>query len=333
MGRITHSKIARLAGVSQASVSKALTGSPEISDVTRKKILKLAADNGYFEQKKLTRKVSSRHYRPYIAIVVPEIISINYATEATMLVRSLDAVNANGRVYISDFGSDNYNRTINEILQSEYADGIISFYDINPESEVSIPFVCITQFNVDLPYNLVSSNLKGGMKAAIKHLTDLGHENIGFIGEINTMPKEKIFVNTMKEFGLNPEFIYSNDNRFETCGYSGILKMLDSEHMFPTALICAYDEIAYGAINELKLYGYSVPEDFSIIGMNDVVFSKVMEPELTSIVLHSDEMCGEAVKLLCDDIQGEQKAAKHIEVQCDLAVRKSTAKPRKDIII
>ena len=116
MGRITHSKIARLAGVSQASVSKALTGSPEISDETRKKILKLAADNGYFEQKKL---VSSRHYRPYIAIVVPEIISINYATEATMLVRSLDAVNANGRVYISDFGSDNYNRTINEILQSE----------------------------------------------------------------------------------------------------------------------------------------------------------------------------------------------------------------------
>lgn len=65
-----------------------------------------------------------------------------------------------------------------------------------------------------------------------------------------------------------------------------------------------------------------------MIGMNDVVFSKVLEPELTTIVINSDELCSEAIKLLGDNLYGGQKAVKHIEVQCGLAVRKSTGKPR-----
>lgn len=333
LGRLTHGKIAQLAGVSQATVSKALNGNSDIGEATRRKILKIADENGYFGQKKAARKSAGKHYRPYIAIVVPEIISLNFAKEATMLVKSLSAADIDGRIYISGFGEDEYNRTIDGLLKSEYADGIISFSGIRPQKEVTVPFVCINQFGVDLPYNLVSSNIGGGIRAAIRHLTDLGHERIGFIGETNTFMKEELFISVMKESGLDSGFIYSNECRFEACGHNGILKMLDSQKLFPTALICAYDEIAYGAINELKLYGYSVPDDFSVIGMNDVTFSKVMEPGLTTVVLHSDVMCAEAVKLLCDSIHGEQSAAKHIEVQCDLTVRKSTSIPRKEIII
>ncbi len=328
MGKITHQKIAQIAGVSQSSVSKALAGSHEISEETLQKILKIAEELGYFGQKKKEKRMTGRYYRPYIAIVVPEIISLNYATEVTMLVKALDSIRADGRIHLSGFSDEEYERTVREILQNEYADGILSFYDRIPVSDPEIPFICITQFGVNLKGDLVSSNLTGGMKAAIQHLVDLGHRRIGFIGETNTLPKERLFQQIMQELSLESQYIYSNDNRFEMCGHAAILEMLDSQHLFPTAFICAYDEIAYGAINQLKLYGYSVPEDFSIIGMNDVAFSKVMEPELTTIVIHSDELCGEAVKLLEEALHGERKAARHIEVQCDLAIRKSTAKPR-----
>ncbi len=333
MGRLTHGKIAQLAGVSQATVSKALNGNSDIGEATRKKILKIAEENGYFDQKKTARKSLVKHCRPYIAIVVPEIISLNFAKEATMLVRLLASADIDGRIYLSGFEEDEYNRTIENLLKSDYADGIISFSGTKPRKNVTVPFVCINQFGVDLPYNLVSSNIGGGIRTAIRHLTALGHERIGFIGETNTLMKEELFVSVMKESGLDPGAIYSNECRFEACGHNGILKMLDSQKLYPTALICAYDEIAYGAINELKLYGYSVPGDFSVIGMNDVAFSRVMDPGLTTVVLHSDVMCAEAVKLLCDSIHGEQGAAKHIEVQCDLTVRKSTSVPRKEIII
>ncbi len=319
--------------MSQASVSKALNGSAEISEETRRKVLKIATEKGYFEQKKKAKRVEGRHYRPYIAIVVPEIISLNYAAEATMLVRALDAMKLDGRIYISGFGADGYHRTLQEILRNEYVDGVISFYDIPPERPMKLPFVCITQFDVDLPCNLVSSSLKEGIRAAVRHLTTLGHERIGFIGERNTLPKERLFVEVMTELGLDSSFLYSNEHRFERCGYGGILKMLDSEHIFPTALLCAYDEIAYGAINELKLYGYSVPQDFSVVGMNDVVFSNLMEPELTSIVIHSDTLCEEAIRLLCDAIRGESDRCRHIEVPCDLAVRKTTSSSRSELII
>ena len=333
MGRLTHGKIAQLAGVSQATVSKALNGNADIGEATRKKILKIAEENGYFDQKKTARKSLVKHCRPYIAIVVPEIISLNFAKEATMLVRLLASADIDGRIYLSGFEEDEYNRTIENLLKSDYADGIISFSGTKPRKNVTVPFVCINQFGVDLPYNLVSSNIGGGIRTAIRYLTALGHERIGFIGETNTLMKEELFVSVMKESGLDHGSIYSNECRFEACGHNGILKMLDSQKLYPTALICAYDEIAYGAINELKLYGYSVPDDFSVIGMNDVAFSRVMDPGLTTVVLHSDVMCAEAVKLLCDSIHGEQGAAKHIEVQCDLTVRKSTSVPRKEIII
>lgn len=314
-------------------MSKALNGNADIGEATRKKILKIAEENGYFDQKKTARKSLVKHCRPYIAIVVPEIISLNFAKEATMLVRLLASADIDGRIYLSGFEEDEYNRTIENLLKSDYADGIISFSGTKPRKNVTVPFVCINQFGVDLPYNLVSSNIGGGIRTAIRYLTALGHERIGFIGETNTLMKEELFVSVMKESGLDHGSIYSNECRFEACGHNGILKMLDSQKLYPTALICAYDEIAYGAINELKLYGYSVPDDFSVIGMNDVAFSRVMDPGLTTVVLHSDVMCAEAVKLLCDSIHGEQGAAKHIEVQCDLTVRKSTSVPRKEIII
>ncbi len=328
MGRITHKKIAQLAGVSQSSVSKALCDSMEIGNETKQRIRRIAEETGYFGQKKKGKRLAGSHHRPYIAILVPEIISLNYATEATMLVKALDNIGADGRIYLSGFSAEEYEQTVQEVIRNEYVDGILSFHDSIPLSNPSLPFICITQFGVELKGDLVSSNLAGGMRAAIQHLVDLGHSRIGFIGEKNTLPKEELFRQVMTEFGLDAQYIYSNENRFEMCGYSAVLKMLDSQQLFPTALICAYDEIAYGAINELKLYGYGVPDDFSIIGMNDVTFSKVIEPELTTIVIHSDALCNAAVELLDEALHGERQAAKHIEVQCDLTVRTSTAKPR-----
>ncbi len=332
MGRITHRKIAQLAGVSQSSVSKALAGSLEISEETAKKIRRIATENGYYDQKK-EKRTNSRFYRPYIAILVPEIISLNYAQQATMLIRALDGINADGRIYVTGFEPDEIDRVTQSVLQSDFVDGVVSFSMKCPMEGSSIPFLSITQTPLDLPGHMVCNNFAGGLTLAIRHLTSLGHSRIGFVGETKTQAKAKIFTELMKEHGLEADYVYTNDFRFETCGYNAVLQMLDSDRLFPTALICAYDEIAYGVINELKLYGYGVPKDFSVIGINDVAFSKIIEPGLTSIVLHSDEICTEAVKLMESCLRGESGAIKHIEVQCSLALRESTGEPRKTPLV
>ena len=125
---------------------------------------------------------------------------------------------------------------------------------------------------------------------------------------------------------IDPSHIFVSDKRFEQIGQEAAdyyMKLSDR----PTALICAYDEVALGAISTFNTNGISVPGDISIIGINDIPAASYAAVPLTTIRSYTEEIIRMGVELLMDKISSpENHITQKILVRCELIVRSTTAK-------
>ena len=112
---ITYKKIAEALNVSQSTVSKALSGSHEISLPLAEKIQQKAKEMGYFSMKRERNREYAKHFRPDIAILIPEIISISYSTLATRLTDAIKAHGGKASLYITGFDHETISRLLDEI--------------------------------------------------------------------------------------------------------------------------------------------------------------------------------------------------------------------------
>ncbi len=328
---MTYEKIARLANVSLSTVSKALSGSKEISEELREKIIKIALEQGYFT-KKSKRKIEYVDDKAItIAIVCPEIVSVTYASEITAAKNEIEKRGAIASVYVYDFDAEKLDRIIEAITVGNRADGII----LCPCSssaiklKTSLPTVGIYQYPSD--FDTISYNLNAAMSDAVKHLTELGHKNIAFVGETNTMTKLDAYKDALQKHGLlcPDDNVYVIDERFEKIGYVAADKIAAAKKL-PTAVICAYDEVALSLIHKLTEKGIKVPEDISVVGFNDVPSAAYSSVPLTTVRIYGKEQAERAVGLLYDKIFEKTKIIQHITIRHELVIRKSTAASRKE---
>ena len=119
------------------------------------------------------------------------------------------------------------------------------------------------------------------MDAIITTLKDLGHSQIGFAGELFTTRMQTLFVDSARKYAisLNDTSFKISNNRFEEAGRDAVRQWL-AEGTLPTAIVAAYSYIAVGAIKELTKNGVKVPDDVSVVGINDTDFSSIVEPSL-----------------------------------------------------
>ncbi|MHC1694867.1 MAG: LacI family DNA-binding transcriptional regulator [Eubacteriales bacterium] len=327
---MTHEKIARIAKVSPSTVSKALSGSKEINPETIYAIRKIAEDSGYFNERKERRKRSSIIESPTMAVLCPEIISPYYASIITHLQGRISRFGGKTATYICGFNEKYVNEQIKSLSKDEHIDALVCFSSDAYRGKLPIPLLYMQQIDKSAGYDAVFNSASDTMEKAIQHLKSLGHTQIGFIGETNTIEKLGAFKKVMEEQGLaaQDKYIHVVNKRFEQIGYEAVKLMLASGNI-PTAFITAYDEIALGAIRDLKSAGYSVPSDISFIGINDVPFLSYMDIPLTTIGSHMEEQCSIAADLLERKIKDPNfKAVQHITVQSELIIRQTTAEKR-----
>ena len=119
------------------------------------------------------------------------------------------------------------------------------------------------------------------------------------------------------------------DCRFENSGFLGMKKLLENPNDF-TAVFCAYDYIAIGAIRRLVKEGYKVPEDFSVVGVDNITPSEYLERSLTTVDSHIEDTCAVVADLMAKKVKNRWVSAKQrIEISSDLVVRETTAKVRE----
>lgn len=326
---ITYKKISKVAGVSESTVSKALSGSGEISLQTVKKIRNIACELGYYSDKRALKRAYSGTFSPHIAIICPEIVSITYSKVAEILIKKITEHGGRATVMISRFGSDEGQRIAESIAHNPDFDGVLSMQRIDNPSSFNIPIVFLsggTHADADMIYCESGKSID----LLVSYLVDKGHTAIGFIGENYTISKEKYFRESLKKHGLPvfDEYIVCNDKRFYEVGVEGFREYMRRGISLPEAVVCAYDEVAVGFMSEAHKNCIRIPEDISVVGINNTPCAEVCFPPLTSVSNWREEIADKAYELLVSRILGSTEPFSDIMYESYI-IERSSVKTRK----
>ena len=168
----------------------------------------------------------------------------------------------------------------------------------------------------------------------MQYLKKLGHQNIGFIGEKNTTDKQKLLYEAAEklDISIDDSNVFISDRRFEQIGIEAAEYFLQNG-MKPTALIAAYDEVAMGAIQVFRQAGLRIPDDISLIGINDIPFAEYASVPLTTIRVFEEEMCRIAIRILLDKLMNpDNHVLQHVLVQTQLVMRDTVCPPRSQTL-
>lgn len=299
---ITIKDIAKLAGVSYSTVSKALNHDPRIKHTTREKVLAVAEKHHY--RKNIMAQQLSSGRSNIIGFVLDELNNPLFANISGNLHAELKKLGYQMILVVADEGMD--------VLDHLRVDGCIFWdYEMTDRaafwqrfSNIQIPcFVLGTDDSPNSPY--IKIDRKEGIYKAVEHLRNNGHTEIGFIG--NSQPiKLEGYREALQRTGLewNKDYILPAYSSWED-GYFAI-RNYEWTSKSPTAFIGLNNMVTRGALRALLEAGYKVPSDISLIGYDDLPDMQYAEVALTTIGPPLDELAIQAAELIVALIRGEQ---------------------------
>lgn len=325
-----------MAGVSISTVSKALNNSAEIGRETKSRIIKIAQDLQY--DMSPARPAEEKKAGSLISVICPEISSNYYA----QLVNSVGA-NITGRGYqymvaVSDFNTEKEEAYL-EMAAGQGIAGIVLITesekaDIEPVIRNAkylwnIPLVLIANQADTNEFDCIKIDDALGVATGVEHLARLGHTGVAYIGDRLTEGRLLAYREAMEKNGLSVDetLVRVSDLRFEECGYRSMKDMLSSGRA-PTALFAAYDDIAIGAMRAMLEQGLGIPEDISVVGMDNVAACPYLMKGLTTVSNPIREMAEISISILNKKIRDkEYTVVQHVVLKPELIMRETTAAP------
>jgi len=336
MEKITTQEIARLAGVSPSAVSIALNGKPGISEKTRARILGVVKQTGYLHHAPGRLNSASANIAILFRNEYPLQDRLFYTELNTSVMEACESLSYN-LLFASTFYKGSQ-LTFSDVLRSDMLDGILTYGDVDrivfsELKTLNIPIIVLDSSRRNgEPCLSVQVDYEHAAYTATKHLIDLGHRDIAFIGnnkqhDFNLLVFEGFRRATSEaDIALSTNRIQLNVYNEEALGPC-IDEALGGTHL-PTALFCATDFYAMRALRRLYHRGLRVPDDLSVIGIDDVLSSKYLIPSLTTMSVDRQEMGRLGIELLKKAINGEP-CQSVVLPQCKLVVRESTAPPKE----
>lgn len=320
-------EIAKAANVSVSTVSKVMAGSSAVHRETAELVLRIAKENNVRPPKYHKNYTSIK-----IAVLVPEIISSTYSMMATAIMEELRMQGFESFVYPCGFSNERYFKILRMIESEQLADGIFTFSrDIYP-FDFSLPIVAPSYCDEQDKFDTVYCDIKSGIGKAVEYLISIGHKKIGFISEKNTSRKLKYFMEAAEhaKLEISPKHIFISKKRYDESGTEAAEYFMSLKSP-PTAIIAAYDEIAIGAIRTFMSKGFHVPDDISVIGINDVPNAATAIVPLTSLRTFNESVVKKAVERLLFHMKDPQnKTIEQYKLPCELVIRASTSPLHKD---
>ncbi|MDF2545425.1 MAG: LacI family transcriptional regulator [Anaerosolibacter sp.] len=329
----TIKDIAKLAGVSPATVSRVLNNDTALSvtDETRRRVFEAAEDLEYKTLKQRNRatekniKVGVIHwYSEKEELGDPYYVSITNAIEKECLTKKIQAVT----IFKND---DTYTTNKLNNLDGVIAIGKFSKGDIEEFSMYSQNIVFVDSSPNEKKYDSIVIDFKNAMVEVFEYLMGLGHRRIGFIGGREYVGKHRepiederlvMYNRFMKEHALyEPENIYIG--RFTPEDGHDLMKKAVEKGNLPSAFFIASDSMAIGALQALYESNLRVPKDISIISFNDIPTAKFLVPPLSTVKIYTQLMGTTAVGLLLERILEGRDIAKKVILPTELIIRDS----------
>jgi LacI family transcriptional regulator len=327
---VTANEIARIVGVSAATVSMVLNNRPGVGEETRKKILSLAKELGYEKQqrpnqgplKSLTLVIYKKHGdvvsdTPFFAELIQG-IEMETRKDDFSLVISYFYESYNSRQQLSAISSSSSRGVI--LLATEMVST-----DIARFMPLQIPTVILdnTFDDVDLD-SITINNIQGSMQA-VKYFERMGHKKIGHlrssVGINNFFERRDGYLKAMNN-QIDPKHTVSISSTSDGA-YEDMKKYLLSAPEIPTAYFADNDIIAISCIRALREAGYQVPNDVSVIGFDDVPASSLIDPPLSTMQVPKKNLGILAVERLLKRINGDKSESIRIAVNTSLVTRGS----------
>lgn len=277
---MTLKKLAALAGTSVATVSKAFSDSDEISDERKQEIYRLAKEHGCFD-----KYYKSTFGKKTIVIICPEVRSEIYASGVECLSRMIEKRNGNAIIALSFFSDKKTHELVDFYSTGKKADAIILLGLTTTFSKK--PLIPIIDATVGKDHSkfvdTITMNPLFMTDSIVEYLIKMGHKKIAFISERLSSAKLESFCESAKQYGLDlpPEYIYTSNLRFEVAGYEGMKRIIAMKNR-PTAVVTAYDYITIGALKAAHDFNISVPDDISLVGMDNISLCDYTDVRITS---------------------------------------------------
>ena len=324
----TIKDVARAAGVSVASVSRALNGHDSVTDATRQRILKVAGEMRYVPHAGARSLITRR--TDTVGVLLPDL----HGEFFSELIRGIDtAARARGRHLLisSSHGSASEAAQALRTLQGR-VDGLLVMSPhadtrmLSANLPASLPTVLMNTRIASGSYVALSVDNYGGATAMMRHLQDGGYRRIAFIGgppqnfdadERLRGYRDALARQHARETVLAGDFT-------EASGYRAGLEILARDER-PDAIFAANDMMALGCLFALGEHGLSVPGDIALAGFDDVPIARFATPPLTTVRVRIADLGRRAFERLAALIDRDDEVPRDTErLDCELVVRQST---------
>lgn len=340
--RVTLHDVAALAGVSHQTVSRVINNSTAVRPETRGKVEAAINELGY-RPNIIARSMVSGKTRT-LGCISPDLT--NYVFAQIIESAQMEANRQGFFILTASAPTPKEFKPLLDELLNRWVDG---FMILNPKDDdrhalleplhkKNIPVVFIKNSDDEEQVPFVVCNDKKGGYLAAKHLIELGHTKIATVlgprNEECTNDRLDGFHQALEEAGVSPDIDLQIDGNWTAgSGFQAAAKLLNTNKEF-TAVFTHNDRMAAGLIRGLREAGYRVPEDFSVIGYDDIPMAAFFDPPLTTIQQPLEQFGKQAARIIIEAIDTPKKDHEQVWLSPRLIERKTCAvvKPRKEVV-
>lgn len=333
--------VAAHAKVSIATVSRTINRFPTVDPAMAKRVWKAIEELNYFPNTQARALVSGKSH--ILGLIVSEITNPFFPE---LIQRFEDcAVERGYEILIT---STNYDpkrmaSCVRRMIERKVDGVAVMTFGIEEPlleqlSRHKIPLVYVDARPGPAPMLTLNVDYRHGIWQGVQHLAVLGHRKIAFLSGPLAMHTAQLryeaFVSAMQQIGIaaNPDWMIQGDHTLEG-GQAGVqqLRLLQER---PTAIMCSNDMTAIGVLHALLDAGLRVPEDYSVIGFDDVHIAEFTFPPLTTIRMSCRQLAQEAVSALCSVAGGAtvSPSREHLTIPTELVVRRTTGIPKDTML-
>lgn len=314
---VTLKDVAKAAGVSYATVSRALSGSRQIGSDTRERIIKLCDEMGYTTNY-VARSMVTKH-TGLIGLVVPSID--NQFMSEIAYYAEMSARSHGYNIMLCNSGPDlKQEKTVVKLLLGRQVDGILivpqspkTYENIQAYTD-QVPTVFLSENLRDQPQSYVAVDNNRGTYIGARYLYELGHRDILYFGRRHTTTHQfraEGYIRACREFGLTPRFFNSEFSRSSIENGYQLARELFTKPVDYSAIFASTDSNALGVLKAADDAGISIPGQLSLIGFDNIASTALPRIELTTIEQPKRDMAVLAVDMLRDKIENGTRGYVH----------------------
>jgi len=331
--------VALRAGVSSATVSRVINGSPAVKEETAAHVRRILEELNFIPNPIATTLKYGRSNT--FGLIIPDLANPFYPE---FLLNFEEALVENDHELLLATTQSNQPKLINSVrrMVMRHVDGVVvmaSEYDtrtVEPLLDRQIPIVTVDRGRAQPGSGDVAIDFDDGYRQAVQHLKDLGHMRIGFIGGnvgIHTSAvRLEAFRKGMVSAGLTFDERLVRTGDYRVSGGDAAMASMLMEPSRPTAVVTANDLTAFGALRALHARGIQVPAEMSVVGFDGIQMGDAVYPPLTSVAISPRELAQGCLRALDHSKKHPSRRGLLLTVHCTLLVRASTdrapARPR-----